>query len=480
MYKTEWIRLLLILLFCLGTALPAAAQLPSPETAEAVAEEEDDGAPVPEEAPLTTREQAEITLFEEWRDTLMYGIDANVIELLSTLRERRETGLNEELKERFQFSSSGDLRVKVLDFFREFEDPSLEHDALDILLYFYDYSNSLIRASIQYLGAIELQEREEAAELMYELIQEDNVAYSGFAVRALANFGTESDAEFLLDVLENQPMLTDNLRESILLALGDMRQPVAVDTLIEILEDDTNPAVHRQFAADSLGKIGDPRALPALRNALSSDENLLRAYAVSALSQFPDEDNTRMLQRALRDSYARTREVALDGVAAARFTDALPAVRYMARSDPQASIRRKALRTLAELGTDDSWEFIHEHVVRSTTPQDMRILMIQLLIEHNAVGSREVLMEIMRDEWEKDNSRILDALARAMSTTDDPALEDFYLRMLDHPNFVIQMYGVRGISRNSLRRHRERIEQYTGDGYHPALRREAASGLEQL
>lgn len=115
MYKTEWIRLLLILLFCLGTALPAAAQLPSPETAEAVAEEEDDGAPVPEEAPLTTREQAEITLFEEWRDTLMYGIDANVIELLSTLRERRETGLNEELKERFQFSSSGDLRVKVLD-----------------------------------------------------------------------------------------------------------------------------------------------------------------------------------------------------------------------------------------------------------------------------------------------------------------------------------------------------------------------------
>ncbi len=451
-----------LLVLCLFI-LPAVGQEEAAETAETADEDYD-----------------ETSLYQEWSETLAFGIDSKVIELVSTLKDRRETGLNDELVERFQLSNSNELRRDIFGFFEEFEDPALEDEALDLLLYYYDYDNSIIRAAIGYLGSVELDAPREAAQLLYDLIEEDNTAYSAEAVRALSSFGTDEDAEFFLDILENSESTSGNLVEAILLALGDMKLSVAVDPLVAILEDEFQPMIQRQYAADSLGKIGDPEALPALRNALGSEENMLRAYAVSALSRFPDEDNTGILQQALRDSFLRTREVALNGVASGKVVSALPAVRYMVQNDPEESIRRKAVTTLAELDSPEAWEFLQTHVANEKTPQAMRIQIIQLLVEHNPDGGAEILREIMQEEWDKENSRVLDSLAKAMSTADNTDFETFFVRMLEHPNFVIQMYGVRGISRSGLSQHREKIEALSEEGHHPALRREANSGLERL
>ena len=421
------------------------------------------------------------SLHDEWRDTLQFGIDSKVIELLSTLESRRETSLNDELRERFQMSSNSELKRKVFDFFRLLEDSSLEEDALDILLYFYDYNNPLIRAAIQYIGAVEIEYQEEAAELLLELAEEDNVAYSTQAVNAVAAMQRKQDAEFFVAMLEDaSSSMSDSLREAIILALGTIEHSVAVDALLAILQDDSNPATHRQYAADSLGKIQDPAAIPALEQAIASGENLLRAYAVSALGRFPDVDNSQMLQQALRDSYWRTREVALDGIESGKLVSSLPAIQYMSRHDPEQRIRRKAINTIASLDHPDGWEFIITHLGNDNTPQELRILMMQLSIEKNLANSRDVLMEILRNEWDKENSQILDQMGRKMSTTDNPELEEFLLRLLDHPNFIIRMYAVRGISRNRLSQHRATIEELTEEGHHPALRREAVSGLERL
>ncbi|MDR2587926.1 MAG: HEAT repeat domain-containing protein, partial [Spirochaetales bacterium] len=55
-----------------------------------------------------------------------------------------------------------------------------------------------------------------------------------------------------------------------------------------------------------------------------------------------------------------------------------------------------------------------------------------------------------------------------------------YERMLDHPSFIIQIYGVRGIQKNRVSGMKERIKELSGEGRHPQLRRNALSALEEM
>ncbi|GAB6090833.1 HEAT repeat domain-containing protein [Spirochaeta dissipatitropha] len=417
---------------------------------------------------------------QDWQETLAFGIDSKVIELISTLKERRETSMHADLIERFQLSNNPALKREVFDFFREMKYPGLEDEALDILTYFYEFSNTLIRSATQYIGAIEVQAADEAADLLRDLILEENTTYSNTAVNTLAQIARDDDVLFFIDILKDQNIISQSIRESILLAFGTIRNKLAVEYLIELLEDDAESATVRQYAADSLGKIGDQSAIPSLIATLDSEDNLLRAYAISALGNFPEYDNSAILQQALRDSYWRTREVAIDGIENARITTAVPALRYMARQDPEARIRRKAVSTLATLDTPEAWDFILTEADRSTTAFDMRTHMLNLIIDKNPGAGTDLLKKIMQEEWEKENSRLLDAICRKMSTRDNPELEQFYVKMLEHSNFIIQMYGVRGIGRNALASQIERIESFTASHHPAALRREAASSLEQL
>jgi len=105
------------------------------------------------------------------------------------------------------------------------------------------------------------------------------------APQAVAPVGAETRPAPLnqrqLDIENNLRLLADRnerVREEAVLALGRARAVRAVDPLAATLAGDASPSV-REVAARSLGLIGSPKALPALRRAaqVDSDKDVRRS-----------------------------------------------------------------------------------------------------------------------------------------------------------------------------------------------------------
>jgi HEAT repeat protein len=88
------------------------------------------------------------------------------------------------------------------------------------------------------------------------------------AAAALHRLGVEPATRYLCSCLEST---RPEVRGFALELWGRMRMPEALERLVRILEDPTDP--HRLDAVRGLGQLGDPRALPALRRVAASGED---------------------------------------------------------------------------------------------------------------------------------------------------------------------------------------------------------------
>ena len=110
------------------------------------------------------------------------------------------------------------------------------------------------------------------------------------AADALGTLG-ETACDQLLSILEFPKM---HVRLGAIEALGDIKCPRSVEPLIRKLRTDKDNEV-RWVAALSLGEIGDPRAVPALVDALGDPDRYVRYGAVMSLEMLswtPDNEET--------------------------------------------------------------------------------------------------------------------------------------------------------------------------------------------
>lgn len=94
-----------------------------------------------------------------------------------------------------------------------------------------------------------------------------------------------AEATPLLFKMLGDPALREELRQRVILALGQMRIPSAVGPLGQILSNESQNAVSRASAAISLGAIGDAAAVEVLGQAAAQKENFVRRQVARALGQ---------------------------------------------------------------------------------------------------------------------------------------------------------------------------------------------------
>jgi hypothetical protein len=159
------------------------------------------------------------------------------------------------------------------------------------------------------------------------------------ASTALAELGTEG-MDHLLSGLRTR---NKDVRLGIIEALGEIRDPRAVDPLIALLSDRNNEI--RWEAALALGEIRDPRAIEPLREALHDADRYVRYGAAVALGQ-------------LGWSAGNPEEYAFLLVGKQDWKSLLalgtPAVRALslAAKDLEKSVRVSAVRTLGQIGDE--------------------------------------------------------------------------------------------------------------------------------
>ncbi|MFP4362425.1 MAG: HEAT repeat domain-containing protein [Spirochaetia bacterium] len=421
------------------------------------------------------------SIVQEWRETILYGIDSQIIELIDTLESEREMALNNELEELFQQTGNSELREKILSFFLAIdysEAVDLPVQVLQTYEYFNESDSRLYLASISYIADNEIA-TDQTRELLMNVSELEHEAVASAAIRALGTIGNESTVEHLFELFDDYD-ITDEIKSNIILAFGEIQTEDALFLLIDILDNPHEEAIWRRFSCTSLGMIGNPEAIDPLVEAYREGDAMLRAYAIAALGEFSEDRVIPVILQAMRDSNARVRLAASEALRREDAEEAVPMLQYKVERDPEESVRRSAIETLAQIHSSQAIEYLHEYLLDDDKPDHLREVIVRSLINNDLSDSIPIFEQLLENVWEEDESRLREVLCRYLSLEEASGLQDIFALMLDHSEFTIQIHGLRGIRRNRFSSLKPRVENFTSEEYHPMVRRTALAALEEL
>ena len=113
-------------------------------------------------------------------------------------------------------------------------------------------------------------------------LDSESAAVRAAAAAALRNIRGNTEGAALVEVLSDAD---DRVVQEAVRTLGAVREALAVEALVAVIEDETRPVFVRRDAAWALGKIGDGAARDVLERVVAEDPDMLvRGAARSALA----------------------------------------------------------------------------------------------------------------------------------------------------------------------------------------------------
>jgi len=183
---------------------------------------------------------------------------------------------------------------------------------------------------------VEKMEKELDIDGLVEALGDRSSEVRAYAVMALHSIGGEKATQALIKTLrEDEDQHVRNVAASAL----EIGGPRAVEPLIKALQEDEYYHV-RSTAARVLGETGDPRAVEPLIKALQEDEDWeVRESAAMALSEFEGDRVVEALIQALRDEKSAVRMKAAQSLGWIGDARALEPIREAAeREESEAAI----------------------------------------------------------------------------------------------------------------------------------------------
>ena len=411
---------------------------------------------------------------ERMRETLLYGIEGEVLQVIARIKASGDDSLNPELLRTFQATSNPAVAAAVLDLFAQAEVRDAEKTALERLAD-PDGDPRLLVPCMRYLAAI----RSAAAAQPLAAFLDYGDELAAAAIQSLAALGQQSSGEAMLARLRD-PEYSPGLKSQLLLALGTLKYQPAVEDLIQVVANPDEERVRRMYAASALGEIGDARALPALRELFGAQDSLLRAYAAAALAGFQLSEVEAALQDALRDGNARVRQAAAKALARKDARKSVDILIYKARYDPERQVRLEAIRSLGAIGEARSLAYLREAYQDRLLGNLYREEALGALLQHDPDGSLGAVRAVVEEEWSRKDAAVLEFTARRLAALKQAGLGELFRRFLESPNLVIRLYGLRGARLNRLGSLREKVRELAEGDPHPSVRREAQLVLEAL
>ncbi len=420
-----------------------------------------------------------VSELEEWRATLMFGINSELQDLIPSLTEQGIDQLSEEVIAVFERSVDTDVRIAALDYLEEFEDGGGHVHALQLLEDYDLIESRLARRLLGYLQETGHEPDADGRDLVRTIAGEDELPLvATAAIRYLAAGGEEPS--FFTDLYDDLDA-NEDIRAEILLALGDLGDRDSFDFVVSLLdpEEEASSMIER-YAIDTLGRLGDERAVPIIMRQMDASDATTRAYAVSALTKFEGDEIDGALLAALRDDFWRVRTAALEAIGERKSVDAVPIVTYKLRRDPEEPVRLAAMKTLVAIDAADGWEAIVERAEQSRTPETERLALLDELVQYDPRRALPILEEILVAEWDKDRSTLLDGVGKIISIHPAGAFQPLYERLLGHRNFILQIYAIRGAGGAGIASLKGEIEARAEEGNHRAVRNAALRVLEKM
>ncbi|WP_164019915.1 HEAT repeat domain-containing protein [Pyxidicoccus trucidator] len=175
---------------------------------------------------------------------------------------------------------------------------------------------------------------QDAAGGLLKLLDGPDPAVARAAASALADLGSDADSQILQALRDG-----DSARRRVLLPLVGRRAASVPDVMV-CLED--RDATVRALAADTLSRIGDPAAVPALFARLVDEDPRVVQSTVGAIQSLGSEGTETLALQAARSPDARLRRAALRIIAYFGYPRGLD-VLLQAMRDPDERLRDAAI-----------------------------------------------------------------------------------------------------------------------------------------
>ncbi len=434
------------------------------------------------EATAEKQEKQEVeqqqSLEEQRKLTIQYGIDSQILELISQLKDEKNENYFNQLEELFTETTNTDIQTAVADFFDSQENDALVEEAFERLE---DYDNLDRKIVLQLTRYLEEYQKESITDLFFEMIDDPRVEVASAAIKAIGISDEPEYSEQLLDMY-NDREFRDALKPALISALGELGNRIAFDLLDTIVSDEDESKSLRWRACQALGKIGGEDAFESISQLLNDDDPILRSYAVNALGYLDQKGAVDILIDALRDNMWRVRVQAAEALGRKQAAEAFEILKYKAQHDPDVrNVRLAAVQAIGKLDIGKGYDFLRELYRDSQAPAGLRSKAIEILVEDSLSASIEVINAVFDEEWDKEKSYILDYTCKMLSTRESPHLVKLYERMLNHPSHInLLYYGLRGVRLNKFGSLRDEVEDLTADNVSRSVRSLAESVLSEL
>lgn len=227
-----------------------------------------------------------------------------------------------------------------------------------VLINALDDSDSGVKIAV--IDTLGLMREQSAADKIISLLNDKEPQVRQSACVALGYIGDPKAQEGLIERVKND---TDNsVRTQAILILGNMRSQSAVDSLIPLLKDKNLDI--RLMSAQALGKIGDAKAAPAIKDALlvSVEEmkiekepylqgqyNRLISAQASALGELKDKSSEGKIEELLKNDEKSVKLSAASALGKLGNKSGLDVTKELV-SDKNDMIRTQAIETLGNIG----------------------------------------------------------------------------------------------------------------------------------
>ena len=417
---------------------------------------------------------------ERTRQTLLYGIDSQVLEVVQRISSTRDGRFTKELVSVVLETRSADLKKAILGVFEDQKLKEGEAAARQFLGDSEHQSGDVLIASLRYLAAIDATG---LASLLVPLIDSADNGVASAAIRACGK-SAEPACAAALEAKLRSPDFPDARKADLILALGDLKDQKVVDDLIAIAKNADEDKIRRLYAADALGKIGDPRAVPVLKDMFAENDALVRAYAASALSHFSVDEAFPMLIQGLKDDDWRVREQsakALTGkLSGGQIDTALPVLEYKARYDPVAQVRTASINALGSLGSGQAEDILAKLYQAAGNPLETRESALRALTGRSLSRAIDAANAVVAAEGKAFDQKPIEATARVLSETQGAGLKGIYSTLLASGDAVVRAYAVRGIGANGISEMKDRVKELSTKDPSPLVQREAEKALSKL
>ncbi|QQO08181.1 HEAT repeat domain-containing protein [Breznakiella homolactica] len=424
---------------------------------------------------------APVSLEDQRRETLRYGTENEIIDLIQALKNENADYLDGELASVIETTKNGKILSGVFTFFADREKPGLEKRAMAAVEYWDEETNDSVIAAIDYLGKVKA---EEATDPLIDIINSNESRFMNNAFRALGRIGSaskdESDfiADYLIDFYDQKNPTDENMRE-IIVALGELGNRKGTAFLAEIAGNNDERATRRMAALGALSKIGDSEGLPAVIKSLQSSDPNVRAAAVAALGPFAGDEVETAILEAFRDSYYRTRIGAAQAASERKMTAAVPYLKYRAERDDVPAVKDEAIKALGAINTSETSEILSTLFFNRKNSDRVRLVAGEMLIKNDPDAFAERFIAELDEAKTKNQTPLYNGLSRIIAQAETKKVEDLALRFLTAGGVVEKSYAIDMAVKNKLTSLGNQIKELT-DPKNGSLSRKARDALDKL